>query len=440
MAEMVQEEIEEEEPYHFTLADFPGAADAFEAAAKFCYGAKLELTPWNVAPLRCAAEYLEMTEEFCEDNLISRCERFLGQTILRSIRDSVRALKSCEDLMPLAEALGIPQRCVDAIAVRASSIDPSSSLFGWPMNERTGGVGASDRRVLANHPVLWNGIDTGLRRKHHGGASNRSTATADGGGSTWFDDMTILGLPLFRRAISAMKARGLSPEAIEGCLISYAKRSIPGLSRSSRKGSGGAPLPSEAEQRDLLETVIADLPLEKTAATSTRFLFGLLRTVNILRASESSRDILERKIASQLDRASLDDLLMPSYSYLVETLYDVDCVERILGYFLEGLQNAAPAISAAEEDDDDNVEGGAGGRARSPPSLRPLMMVGKLVDGYLSEIASDANLKPEKFCDLALALPDHARVYDDGLYRAVDVYLKVRPLTMPRGNTLRSAQ
>jgi hypothetical protein len=35
-------------------------------------------------------------------------------------------------------------------------------------------------------------------------------------------------------------------------------------------------------------------------------------------------------------------------------------------------------------------------------------------------------LKPDKFCDLAWALPDGARVYDDGLYRAVDIYLKVR--------------
>jgi hypothetical protein len=48
------------------------------------------------------------------------------------------------------------------------------------------------------------------------------------------------------------------------------------------------------------------------------------------------------------------------------------------------------------------------------------------VDNYLAEVASDANLKPAKFCELALSLPDHARIYDDGVYRAVDIYLKVR--------------
>ncbi|CAA7393852.1 unnamed protein product [Spirodela intermedia] len=420
------EEIEEVEPYHVALPGFPGGSEAFETAAKFCYGVKVELTPWNVAPLRCAAEYLEMTEEFGEDNLVSRCERFLSHSVLCSLKDSVETLKSCEPLMPLVETLGIPQRCIDAIAARASSVDPSSSLFGWPMNERTGGVGASDRRVLANYNLLWNGIDTGLRGKQHGSAGSRS-----GGAASWFDSLAVLGLPLFQRTILAMKARDLSPDVIEACLLSYAKRSIPGLSRSGRKSSGGGTLPSEAEQRELLETVIVNLPLEKTSSTGSRFLFGLLRTINILRASEGSREILERKIATQLDQASLDDLLMPSYSYLMETLYDVDCVERIIGYFLESLQEAAPSISAAEEEEDEVEAGGEdegdGGAAKSPESIRPLMMVGKLVDGYLSEIASDGNLKPEKFCDLALALPDNARVYDDGLYRAVDVYLKAHP-------------
>ena len=62
----------------------------------------------------------------------------------------------------------------------------------------------------------------------------------------------------------------------------------------------------------------------------------------------------------------------------------------------------------------------------SRPLTVAMMQVGKLVDNYLAEVASDANLKPTKFCELALAMPDHARIYDDGVYRAVDIYLKVR--------------
>ncbi|PWA82744.1 phototropic-responsive NPH3 family protein [Artemisia annua] len=57
----------------------------------------------------------------------------------------------------------------------------------------------------------------------------------------------------------------------------------------------------------------------------------------------------------------------------------------------------------------------------SPPSPN------NLYHCVLFFLLQDANLKPEKFLELALALPDQARVYDDGLYRSVDVYLKAHP-------------
>jgi hypothetical protein len=54
-----------------------------------------------------------------------------------------------------------------------------------------------------------------------------------------------------------------------------------------------------------------------------------------------------------------------------------------------------------------------------------LFKVAKLVDNYLAEIAPDANLKLAKFMVIAEALPTHARTVHDGLYRAIDIYLKV---------------
>ncbi|KAM0951535.1 putative BTB/POZ domain, NPH3 domain, NPH3/RPT2-like family protein [Dioscorea sansibarensis] len=395
--EDVDGEIEEEELHHIKLPDFPGGAETFEAAAKFSYGVKIELTAWTAAPLRCAAEYLEMTEDFSEDNLISRTDRFIAQSVLRNIRDSIRTLKSCENLMPLAEDLGIPQCCVDAIAARASASPDLNSLFGWPIRERT------DPKA-----ILWNGIEVGGRRK----SGIRPP-------EPWFEELKMLSLPVYKRVIAAMQARDLHPEAIEGSLMSYAKSSIPGLSRSSRKRAGAAaapPLASEMEQRELLEIVITNLTSEKSSSLiTTQFLFGLLRTANILRSPAASRSAIEKKIGSQLDKATLDDLLMPSYSYLVDTLYDVECVERIVGYFVERQEDAS-AITPAEE------------AVGSPHDENTAMnAVGKLLDGYLAEIASDANLKVDKFCDLALGLPDHARIYDDGLYRATDLYLKAHP-------------
>ncbi|KAK7359920.1 hypothetical protein VNO77_01888 [Canavalia gladiata] len=376
-----------------SFTGFPGGSEAFELAAKFCYGVKIDLSPSNVASLRCAGEFLEMTEDYSEDNLVSKTERFLSQHVLKSLRDSIKTLKSCDRLMPMAETLGITQRCIDSVVSRASSADPA--LFGWPVSDVTS----------ASKLVLWNGIDAAGRRKAGAGA-----------GDSWFEDLALLRLPLFKRLILAMRGAELSSEIIETCVMYYAKKYIPGVSRSNRKPlpSSSSSVASEAEQKELLETVVSNLPLEKSSksATATRLLFGLLRTANILNASEACRDALERKIGSQLEEATLDDLLVPSYSYLNETLYDVDCVERILSHFLDGLE----ARNTAE------TEGGDAA-TRSPA----LMLVGKLIDGYLSEIASDANLKPEKFYSFAISLPDEARLFDDGLYRAVDVYLKAHP-------------
>jgi hypothetical protein len=53
-----------------------------------------------------------------------------------------------------------------------------------------------------------------------------------------------------------------------------------------------------------------------------------------------------------------------------------------------------------------------------------MTMVANLVDGYLAE-APDVNLKSPKFQSLAAVIPDYARPLDDGMYRAIDIFLKV---------------
>ncbi|KAL4377255.1 hypothetical protein GQ457_02G014590 [Hibiscus cannabinus] len=398
---------EEGDRYQLSLQGLPGGSDTFETAAKFCYGVKIDLSSSTVVPLRCAAEFLEMIDEYSEDNLVSKTERFLSQSVFKSLKESIKALKSCESVMTSAESLGLVQRLMDSIVSRASSVDPTP--FGWPVNDEA--IEANG----ASTQALWNGIETGLRKKAVAPTNNVEA---------WFEDLALLTLPLFKRFILTLKGRDPSPEVIESCLMCYAKKYIPGTSRSNRKPStSSAAAISDSEQRELLETIISNLPLEKTcSSTATRFLFGLLRTSNILNASESSKAVLEKKIGFQLEQATLDDLLIPSYSYLNETLYDVDCIERILGYFLDGLEERnAAGIEAENQGNDDNIN------IISSSRLPALMIVGKLIDGYLSEIASDANLKPEKFYNLAISLPDQARNFDDGLYRAVDVFLKAHP-------------
>ncbi|THG04279.1 hypothetical protein TEA_020201 [Camellia sinensis var. sinensis] len=69
--------IEESQSAHegtftMTLEGFPGGPDTFLLAAKFCYGVRIEFTARNIIMVYCAADYLEMTDEYGEDNLHSR--------------------------------------------------------------------------------------------------------------------------------------------------------------------------------------------------------------------------------------------------------------------------------------------------------------------------------------------------------------------------------
>lgn len=379
------------------LPDIPGGAKTFELVAKFCYGVKLELTASNVVYLRCAAEDLEMTEDYGEGNLVNQTELFLNQVVLRNWKDSIRALQTCDDILPRADELHITKRCIETLAIKAST-DPN--LFGWPVME-PGGPMQSPGGTL-----LWNGISTGARP--------RNTSL-----DWWYDDVATLSLPLYQRLISTMESRGIKQEIIAGSLTYYAKKYLPGLNRRHASGEAsarmGAP-PSEEDQKLLLEEIDKLLPMQK-GLVSTKFLFGLLRTAMILRASPTCISNLERRIGLQLDQASLEDLLMPNFSYSMETLYNVDCVQRILEHFLANDQVTGGASPCSVDD----------GQLMGSPCLTPITMVAKLIDGYLAEVAPDINLKLPKFQTLAAAVPDYARPLDDGLYRAIDIYLKSHP-------------
>ena len=146
----------------------------------------------------------------------------------------------------------------------------------------------------------------------------------------------------------------------------------------------------------------------------------MLRIAKILKASPSCVANLEKRIGMQLDQAALEDLVMPSFSHTMETLYDVDSVQRILDHFLSTDQiMPADVGSPCSSVDDGNVIG-------SPRLITPMTAVAKLIDGYLAEVAPDVNLKLPKFQALAASVPEYARLLDDGLYRAIDIFLKVR--------------
>uniref|UniRef100_A0A0E0J9X2 non-specific serine/threonine protein kinase n=1 Tax=Oryza nivara TaxID=4536 RepID=A0A0E0J9X2_ORYNI len=89
----------------------------------------------------------------------------------------------------------------------------------------------------------------------------------------------------------------------------------------------------DMEQRVLMEEIVTLLPVERAVAT-TRFVLGLLRTDMILHTGVACRDALEMRASKQLKEATHEDLLIPNTGNFVETLYDVDCMERMLEQFI----------------------------------------------------------------------------------------------------------
>uniref|UniRef100_A0ACD5UFG0 Uncharacterized protein n=1 Tax=Avena sativa TaxID=4498 RepID=A0ACD5UFG0_AVESA len=387
------------------LDDLPGGPAAFELAAKFCYDVQFELTPANVVPLRCAAEHLGMPGE---GNLIDHAESFFLRDVLASWDATVRALQACDgEVLPLAEDLLLVPRCIESLASKACA-DPT--LFGWPMVENYTARSSVDG--AAAPLVMWNGISTTGKPRSPGAG-------------WWYRQASSLRLPVYKRLISEMRARGMSPEGIAGSLTHYARRHLSGLNRrdvvSGAASDTAAALSDDVvvgEQRALLEEIVALLPAEKGVA-ATRFLLGMLRTATILHAGPACRDALETLAGEQLEEATLEDLLIPNTGYSSETLYDVECVQRMLEQFLlsnttaYGADGRSPEITADE--------------APSRAELMPASTVARLVDGYLAEVGTDASLKSTKFQQIAALVPDYARSLDDGLYRAIDIFIKAHP-------------
>ena len=87
--------------------------------ALFIYGSTTLIDPFNVAVLRCAAEFLEVTEEYCISNLCERFDLYLNQVVLQSWDDALIVLQKCQMLLPWSEELLVVSRCIESLAFMA---------------------------------------------------------------------------------------------------------------------------------------------------------------------------------------------------------------------------------------------------------------------------------------------------------------------------------
>ncbi|KAL5209318.1 hypothetical protein ABZP36_004941 [Zizania latifolia] len=266
-----------------SLHGTPGGAPAFELAAKFCYGVGVDVTVGNVAMLRCAAHYLQMTEDFSDKNLELRAEAFLHDAVLPSIASSVAVLRSCEALLPAAEEVSLVSRLIAAIANNVCK------------EQLTSGLSKLDQ---LKPPVA---VDL------------------DSPGDWWGKLVGGLGLDFFQRLLSAVKSKGLKQETVTRILINYAQNSLHGLMARDIQAADkcGGDTDAVKKQRAVVETVVGLLPAQsKKSSVPMAFLSGLLKTVMAVSASSICRADLEKRIGMQLDQAILEDILVAAGAVL----------------------------------------------------------------------------------------------------------------------------
>ncbi|CAL4943197.1 unnamed protein product [Urochloa decumbens] len=384
----------EEKSDEVDISDIPGGPSAFEICAKFCYGMIVTLNAYNVLAARCAAEYLEMFETIDKGNLIYKIDVFLTSSVFRTWKDSIIVLQSTKSLLPWCENLKVINHCIDSIATKAS-IDPSEVEWSYTYN----------RRKLPSE----NGIDS-----HWNGVRKQPVVPND----WWVEDLCELEVDLYKRVIMAIKAKGRIPAVVIGeALRAYAYRRLLGSLEDAV--SNGVDC---TKRRAALDAILFLLPTEE-GSVSCGFLLKLLRAACLLEPGESHRSDLIKRIGTHLDGASVSDLLIPVNAD-ENSVYNIDLIMAIVDEFMS--QNSDNG-KAKFQDEDEIVEVENVSVSVTPVRSASKLAVAKLIDGYLAEIAKDPNLPLPKLMALAEIVSSLPRPTHDGLYRAIDMYLKEHP-------------
>lgn len=369
------------------IHDIPGGPSAFEICAKFCYGMTVTLNAYNVISARCAAEYLGMHESIEKGNLIYKIDVFLNSSIFRSWKDSIIVLQTTKSQSRLCEELKLISHCIDAVASKAS-VDVSRVDWSYTYN----------RKKLPEE----NGNDPNLN-----GIRSRMVPK-----DWWVEDLCELEVDLYKRVVVTIKNKGtVSTEVIGEAAKAYAYRRFPGFNKGVFRFN------DVSKCRPILDAVVWLLPSEK-GSVSCSFLLKLLKASISLDSGEMVKTELVKRIGQQLEEASVNDLLIRAADG-EEIIYDAHVVQKILEVFMMRDKDSEPQL----EDGDEIHE------VRKPGILSEAskLMVAKLVDGYLTEIAKDPNLPLPTFVGLAEIISNFPRPGHDGLYRAIDMYLKEHP-------------
>ncbi|KFK39307.1 hypothetical protein AALP_AA3G227600 [Arabis alpina] len=358
------------------IEDFPGGSDGFDLVSRFVYsnGKGISIDFSNVSILYCSSMFLEMTVKLCSSNLLLQTEKFLEGMFSWSWNDVVSCLKSCEKVFLHADSYGLVDKLVFGVLAKIAQNSDMSQVFASSPPSSSASASSLSPEIAKNRSEL----------DKRSSSRSFSCRTSN---EWWFEDMSILGPKMVEKLIKNLGVYDKNNDSLvlTRFLLHYLKTKV--HNKSDNK----------VEYAGLADTAVQGVIFAAKTAFSCRKILWVLRVLSGFSISKESRIGLERVIGEMLDQATLDDLLIPSGGK--GGFYDVDLVIRLLKVFVKHCNTV----------EDENVK---------------TRVIGKLIDKYLREISPDQNLKVSKFLEVAESLPDSARDWFDGLFRAIDIYLE----------------
>ncbi|ESQ47903.1 hypothetical protein EUTSA_v10020411mg [Eutrema salsugineum] len=363
------------------VEDFPGGSDGFELVFRFCYsnGEGISIDVSNVSILYCSSVFLEMSEKLCSSNLLHQTEKFLEGMFYWSWNDIISCLKNCEQVFLHADSYGLVDKLVFGVLAKIAQNSDMSQVFASSSTSSSASASSMSPETAKN-------------RSESEKRSTPKSFSCKTSNEWWFDDMSILGPQVIGKLIKSLGGydKDNNSLVITRFLLHYLKTKLHNKSHNKLEYAG------------LADTAVQGVIFAGKTTFSCRKIFWVLRVLSGYSISKESRIGLERVIGETLDQATLDDLLIPAGGKREKGFYDVDLVIRLLKVFVRNCN--------AEEDQNLKIQS-----------------IGKLIDKYLREISPDQNLKVSKFLEVAESLPDSARDWFDGVFRAIDIYLESHP-------------
>ncbi|CAI9754496.1 unnamed protein product [Fraxinus pennsylvanica] len=352
---------------------FPGGPETFEMIALFMYGSSTLVDPFNVVALRCAAEFLHMTEDYGSGNLCERFDIYLNQVVLQSWDDTLIVLQRCQTLLPWAEELLIVSRCIETLAFMACMeiLDP-------------------ERR--REHPVI---TIKALAHQHWTNQRLKGVISHD----LWIKDLIALPFPFFKRIIGSLRRQGMKEKYVSPIILFYVNKCIlPSSVNKSRVD----------ELSIILEGIIDLLPMGEKArkVIPIDFYFCLLSKSLELDLRNDRLEKLQHQIASLLHLAQVEDFLLPKdgTNQSISSCRELSIMESIVSTY-RSLYNTE--------------------RNRTPSENNSV--VAELWDLYLSQIATDSQLGCKRLMDLIETIPISSRQSHDHLYKTLNNFLLSHP-------------